>query len=94
MPDAQNTTEKYRPSCGSEGMDFMARFCDRCKRDDAFQRGEGDSCPIVANSMAYDEDDPNYPVEWIEDATGPRCTAFEPIGETDVVHDNRQMDLL
>ena len=71
------TAKLYRPSCGSEGMDFMADFCDRCKHDYAFQKGIGDSCLIAANTMAYQIGDPNYPKEWIDDPeTGPRCTAF------------------
>lgn len=74
-------SRKYRPSNGSEGMDFTARFCDRCRRDQAFQDGTGDSCPIVAATVICDVDDPDYPKEWIEDEQGPRCTAFELIPE-------------
>ena len=69
----------YRPSNGDEGMWFMDKFCDRCRRDDAFQRGVGDSCPIAAASLAFDIEEPGYPSEWIEDEDGPRCTAFEPL---------------
>lgn len=72
------TLEKYRPSNGTEGDAFMARFCERC----AFGLGESLSpCLIVGATMAFDVDDPEYPTEWVEDAAGPRCTAFIPAGE-------------
>jgi hypothetical protein len=73
---------KYRPSNGTEGAIFMSHWCDRCKRDEAFQRDpiNNDSCPIVAATMAYDVGDQSYPVEWVEDDDGPRCTAFEKKG--------------
>jgi hypothetical protein len=86
----KTTPERYRPSCGSEGMDFMERFCSRCWRDAAFQAGEGDSCPIAAATMAFDVDDPEYPSEWIEDDAGARCTAFEAVETGGTVHDARQ----
>ena len=73
-------SKKYRPSNGYEGADFMAHFCDRCKRDEAFQAGTGDSCPIVAATMAYSVNDPEYPSEWVYDAEGyALCTAFEAL---------------
>ena len=69
---------RYRPSNGTEGMGFMAHFCDRCKHDAAFRDGTGDSCPIAAASLAFDQDHPKYPTEWQYDASGrPTCTAFE-----------------
>lgn len=70
---------KYRPSNGAEGMDFMAEYCDQCKRNAAFQAGNGDSCPIAAATMVYNIDDPQYPKEWIVDNDGPCCTAFDAI---------------
>ena len=72
-------SKPYRPSNGDEGMWFMDKFCDRCRRDDAFQRGKGDSCPIAAASLAFLIGEPGYPSEWIENDSGPRCTAFEPM---------------
>ena len=68
--------EPYRPSCGAEGLDFMDAWCARCVHDQAYRRDEGDSCMIVANALAFDVDDPLYPVEWVENDAGPRCTAF------------------
>lgn len=82
------TTRPFRPSNGTHGAIFMEHFCDRCKRDEAYRNGTGDSCPIVANSFVYAADDPKYPKEWVEDegadpgmigAPGARCTAFEPM---------------
>lgn len=66
---------KYRPTCGSEGMDFICAWCGKCERDI-----DGD-CPIVAATFVYELDDPSYPAEWIHDVGGPRCTAFVALGE-------------
>ena len=94
------TTEPYRPSNGTEGAIFMASFCNRCSRDDAFQKGEGSSCPIVAATLTFNDDDPRYPPEWvrdIEDGEWPgtaRCTAFEPLSGDGPISDARQLDLL
>ena len=73
-----NATRPYRPHNAAEGIWFMSQFCDQCKRDAAYQAGEGDSCPIVAATMSLDQDDPAYPPEWIEDPN-PCCTAFEAL---------------
>lgn len=73
------TTRAYRPANGMEGAIFMSQWCDRCRHDAAFRAG-GDSCPIAANAVALDVDDPDYPAEWVADASGPRCTAFEMEG--------------
>ena len=70
---------KYRPANGSEGLDFMAKFCHRCARDAKFretQDGE-DSCPIARDALMYAVTDEGYPEQWIEDALGARCTEFE-----------------
>ena len=74
-------SEPYRPSNGTEGMDFQDFYCDQCERDRAFRETdyEGDpalGCQILADTFAYDITDPKYPKEWITDEIGPRCTAF------------------
>lgn len=70
---------KYRPSNGSEGADFIDRWCGNCERDRAFREDTGDSCPIVANTFVYDVDNPKYPTEWQYGLDGhPKCIAFEP----------------
>lgn len=67
----------YRPSNGSEGVDFDDRWCAHCTRDAAFRDDDmKDGCPIIAAAFLYDIDQPEYPKEWIEDDKGPRCTAF------------------
>lgn len=70
--------EKYRPSNGTEGEMFMSRWCAKCERAAAFREDRGDSCPIVDDVMAYDEDHESYPTEWqIGEDGQPKCTAFQ-----------------
>ena len=69
----------YRPSNGTEGDDFKARFCDRCEKFGT----EDDTCKIWINVLFYDRDDPEYPKEWVEDdddqyGETARCTSFVP----------------
>ena len=88
----------YRPSNGTEGADFILHWCHRCRHDEAYQAGTGDSCPIVAASLALDVSDPDYPKEWVQDERGARCTAFQAIGDDPDLAaaraDPRQMALL
>lgn len=65
-------TKKYRPSNGTEGMDFMAQWCDKCQLDD----GEKLFCEILSASMCYEMNEPDYPSEWIYKEGQPCCTAF------------------
>lgn len=69
----------YRPSCGSEGADFQARFCAYCVHDQDWEQGNG--CPIILDTMLYEVDDPDYPSQWIWGDNGPECTAFQPVEE-------------
>ena len=65
---------KYRPSNGTEGEMFMERWCYRCTKDDQ----QNVFCPIIAKTMAFDVDNPEYPSEWQYNPQGqPICTAFE-----------------
>jgi hypothetical protein len=74
----------YRPACGSEGADFMDRWCGRCEHDRSFREESGDSCTIAADTMVYNKHDPEYPREWRQDGPeGPRCTAFKAIDPAD-----------
>ncbi len=85
------STHPYRPSNGTEGIGFMARWCDQCCRDEAFRNDEGDSCPIAAAAMVFMLGHPEYPTEWIaDDLLGPCCTAFEPCS-MGMVPDVRQL---
>jgi hypothetical protein len=63
----------YRPSNGTEGDLFQAKFCDRCQKQKR--------CTILPKTMAFDVGDPGYPPQWIRDDAGdPTCTAFAPYG--------------
>jgi hypothetical protein len=55
---------------------FMRQWCSRCERDKLWRDDLGDSCPIVADTMIYDIDEPKYPNEWRYADRGPVCTAF------------------
>ena len=89
---------KYRPSNGTEGISFIEHWCGRCVHDKAYREDSGDSCPIVAATLALDLDHPNYPTEWVESTDGPRCTAFLAIGDDPELAaaraDKRQLSLL
>ena len=71
-------TRPYRPANGTEGEAFIARWCGSCERDRAFREDRGDSCPIVAATLIFEIGDAEYPAAWVQDAQGPRCTAYEP----------------
>lgn len=70
-------SKPYRPSNGSEGADFFDTWCRRCARDKAMREGadfdecdDNELCELIAAGF-------RGPVkEWIEDNSGPRCTAF------------------
>ena len=68
--------QAYRPSNGSEGMAFIARWCDRCRCGDDGEEG----CPILSATMAFQLFDPEDPSEWRwNERSGARCTAFEAL---------------
>jgi len=76
-------TRPYRPSNGSEGMAFRAKFCDKCVKDDPDNEVY---CPILCMAMGYAIYDSNYPKEWVmDDWDGKtpfplhscKCTAFQ-----------------
>lgn len=60
----------YRPPNGTEGMMFTGRWCDNCRRDINM------NCPIVADTMVFDIDDPEYPTEWRYCLDVPVCIKF------------------
>lgn len=78
MLDAAEGIEVYRPSNGSEGEDFMCRWCERCAKDNLNEdTGEG-GCEIIAYTMALDQDDEDYPRAWRFGPDGqPMCVEFE-----------------
>lgn len=75
-------TKLYTPANGTEGEAFFENWCCHCSRDKAMREGadfddcdDNELCEIIAASF-------RGPVkEWIEDETGPRCTAFVKAGE-------------
>ena len=81
-PWPERTGHPYRPSSGTEGMEFDARWCNHCTRD-AEYRNDPDNvdpsrgCQIIADTFAFEITDPKYPKEWIYGKDGtPCCTAF------------------
>ena len=78
--------EPYRPANGSEGSDFMDKFCHRCKRDEKFRETQAaeDGCPIALGALVYQVEEDGYPEEWVVDqgdvyGKTARCTAFEEV---------------
>lgn len=65
----------YRPSNGSEGRMFQARFCDHCIRED---REAEDYCPIYTAAFVFGEHEEGYPAEWVHNVKGePSCAAYK-----------------
>ena len=92
-------TEKYRPSNGTEGEWFQAKFCENCTKD-----SEARPCRILGYTMIFDVDDKDYPKQWVKDVGAewpgnPRCTAFsdrslrKPRGRSSRVRDKRQIQI-
>ncbi len=87
-------SEQYQPSNGTEGAMFINAWCGRCQRDKAMREGadfdecdDNELCEIIAASF-------RGPVkEWIEDESGPRCTAFVEAGQAVPFVDTKTMDL-
>ena len=67
-------TNFYGPASGTEGMDFIGKWCGRCACD------ENDECPILADSFTK-----KVP-EWRLERGEPVCTGFQPIDPTDLPH--------
>ena len=71
----ENAGKKWRPSNGTEGQIFMEEYCYNCIHDDPDNRVY---CNIIAESMAYETDDPQYPKEWQIGKDGqPICTNYK-----------------
>lgn len=71
--------EKYRPSNGSEGMCFMAEFCDQCAYDAKYKETQdgADGCEIICLTMVSNASDEDYPPEWTYTEDGkPTCTKY------------------
>lgn len=78
----------YRPSSGTEGIGFMERWCANCERDKEWSEGKpfdecgpDEVCELIANSYAYNVDDPKYHGQWVRAQNGlPWCLAFKRKG--------------
>lgn len=87
-------SNKYIPSNGSEGVMFFDTWCRRCQRDKAMREGadfdecdDNELCEIIAASFR------GKVKEWIEDESGPRCTAFIEAGHEVPFVDTKTLDL-
>lgn len=69
----------YRPSNGSEGMWFIAEYCEQCihERFMHTQDHSDKKCDILNRSMLCDLNDDDYPEEWIYQDGKPICTAHQ-----------------
>lgn len=93
--------QKYRPSNGTEGAIFMEAWCGECQRDKSMREGapleecdDSERCDIIADTFAYDINDPKYPIAWQYGKDGqPRCTAFVPAGQPILVKDEHTVDM-
>lgn len=72
----------YQPSNGTEGDCFYCSFCEHCERDAQYSDDTPElGCQILADTFAFNVDDPRYPKEWVYDKDGlPTCTAYTKIG--------------
>ena len=71
----ENAGKKWRPSNGTEGEIFIEEYCHNCICDDPENELY---CSIIAQSMAYDIDEEQYPSEWQIGKDGqPTCTNYK-----------------
>lgn len=80
----------YRPSNGTEGSGFTEGLCANCKADRAFRENpdQADGCPLLANSLAFNVNEPGYPKEWIWKDGEPTRTAFDDV-ELQITNEER-----
>lgn len=73
----------FRPSSGTEGDVFQSLYCNRCAKDWISAPGSvANYCGLVADSMRFEVDDPQYPAAWVHNADGsPCCMEFVPMRE-------------
>ncbi len=66
----------YRPSNGTEGMWFSAKFCERCIHWTEPDNKEADHCEVILLSMAFETHEPDYPQEMRYINGHPTCTKY------------------
>lgn len=77
---AQNS---FRPSSGTEGMDWMEDFCFQCIHDNPYLDNNEKHwmgkrrCDLMTASMLFCPTEPEYPKEWIYKDGKPICTKFQ-----------------
>ena len=82
----QSAGKPYRPSNGTEGDMFTARWCEKCSKHD-FDNDDGPVCYLLFGMLNYYPDDNEYPKEICLDDDGrPQCTAFEEYVEEEKAH--------
>lgn len=83
----KGSQEKYRPSNGTEGLEFQDRWCEQCQKDEAGHREDfKHGCPILAAALAFNKLQPGYPPQWVHDDEGqPCCRAFEHVKDLEVL---------
>ena len=77
--DKKPKHKPYRPSNGSEGGEFEAKYCGKCQHDTKFRKTQtgDDGCEIHLYAMNFRITDEQYPPEWIVGDNGPTCTKFK-----------------
>lgn len=75
----ESAGEPYRPSNGTEGMMFEARWCETCRkwRDNPDAKTQ---CQIAWRAGGYMPGDKLFPKQWrhAPDGSGPECTSWRP----------------
>lgn len=65
----------YRPSNGTEGMDFMCHYCENCINQHPDPNNKK-QCDIAARAWWYSISEEKYPKEWQYKDDQGICTAF------------------
>lgn len=83
--------EKYRPSNGTEGMEFYSSWCETCCNDGGIDTDDG--CEILTKTMVLDIEDEGYPNEWVYDEQGvPCCTRYDVPSDTHTARTRRMRE--
>jgi hypothetical protein len=64
-------SQLYRPATGTEGADFMERWCFRCAKDKFTDEHPENGCPIIVASYC------GFVEQWVVFDGRAMCTDFE-----------------